>query len=263
VLLFILLAAVDQDALTVDVGGALACQEGDDFADLIGLCQAVHGACLAHGFLYMVGHSVEHLGLGSSRCHTVDGDALTTGFLCQGVGKTHNGCLGGSVVALTGIAAGSIGAHVNDTTVAVFTHLGIQTVGPVKDTVQVGVDNLQPLLLGHLVEDGIPGDGGVVDKDIYSAEFLHDLCDGCVYLVRVGHITLDGEGDTAQLLGSLAGCLVVVVYNGDAFDVFTDKDLCGGLAMPLPEPVITAILFFSIFFSPILVFGSGDCYLLT
>ena len=131
----VLLAAVDQNALTVDIGCAFTCQKCNDLADLVRLRQTVGGVVFAHGFLYVVGNSVEHLGLCCRRSHAVNSDTLAGGFLCQSVGKTYYSRFGGGVVALTGVAACCVGAEIDNAAVAVVTHLLIDTVRPVEDAV--------------------------------------------------------------------------------------------------------------------------------
>ena len=225
-----LFTAGDENALAVDVGCTLACQEGNDFPDLRGLAQTIHGVAGDHSLTNLIGYLAGHVGPGSTGSHAVDGDVLAAGFLSQGVGEADQSGLGSGVVALAGVAAGSGGAQVDDTAVVVVPHLGVYSVSPVEHTVEAGVDDLLPLLDGHLVEDGGAGNACVVHQDIDAAEALHNLGDSSLNALIVGNVALNGEGLGAQFFSGLAGSFVVVVHDGDAFDVLTDKDLCGGLA---------------------------------
>ncbi len=218
-----LLTTVDGDPLTVQVGCTLRCQEADDLAHLVRLCQTL-GGVVCHGFLDMLGNSKEHLGLCSAGSDAVDGDTLGSAFHCQCSGKADHSGLGSYVVALTGVATDSVGAHVDDTTVAVLTHLLVNGLSPVENTVQVDIHYLTPLVGGHLVEDSVTGDGSVIYQNVNAAETSRDLLDGGSDLVGLGNVALHGEINLTQLLSHLASGFVVIVDDGDTGYILPYKD---------------------------------------
>ena len=155
-------------------------------------------------------HCQEHFGVGSAGGDTVNGDVLAACFLGEGGGEANERCLCGCVVDLTGVALDGGGADINDTTVLIVAHLLINAVSPVEYTVEVGVDDLQPLLGGHLMEDSVTGDSSVVDQNIDAAETLHDLRNSSFYLLGIGNVAFDGESGRTQFLGGLAGSGIAV-----------------------------------------------------
>ena len=100
---------------------------------------------------------------------------------------------------------------------------------PVENAVKIGVDDLCPLLCGHLMEHAVTGNSGVVHQNIYTPEALHDLLSGGFHLLVFGDIALDGHGLFAQTLRHTASGLIVIVHDGNALDVLTIKNAGSGL----------------------------------
>src|SRR3546814_2479753 len=84
--------------------------------------------------------------------------------------------LGGGVVGLAVLALLAVDrTDLDDPAPLAFAHAFDHRAGDVEHRVEVGVDDLLPLLRAHLVEGAVAGDAGVVDQDVDRAELLPDL----------------------------------------------------------------------------------------
>jgi len=73
--------------------------------------------------------------------------------------------------------------------------------------------------VGHLVEEAVAGDAGIVDQDIDGAELILDLLDGPGTVIERADIALD-DGD-AQFSGRGLGSLDIAgIAGGDGHAVF-------------------------------------------
>ena len=99
---------------------------------------------------------------------------------------------------------GTDGDHAAELALA---HAGPDRVGHVEDAREVGVDDLFPLLRGHLVEHAVAGDAGVVDEDLDRAELGLDLGHARLAGVVIGHRPF--EGLDAGLVGEFPRRVVV------------------------------------------------------
>ena len=99
-------------------------------------------------------------------------------------------------------------------------------------TLQVDVDDGVPLLLGHVDEDAVPQDAGVVDQHVQVAERFHGAVDQALPAFPVGHVVGVGDGFAAHaldLVGHLLGRRAVVAAAVHRPTEVVDHDL-GALA---------------------------------
>jgi hypothetical protein len=89
-------------------------------------------------------------------------------------------------------------------------------------TLQVHVDDLVKLLLGHLAHGGVTSDAGVVDHDVERTKAVLGLSDQRLYVLRDGHIAdlTDGAVSDGELLGG----------GSDAFGVQVTEHHAGALS---------------------------------
>ncbi len=67
-------------------------------------------------------------------------------------------------------------------------------------TLQVDVDDAVPLLLGHVDENAVPQDAGVVDEDVEIAEGFDGGVDEPLAALPVAHVIGIGQSLAAHLL---------------------------------------------------------------
>src|SRR3546814_873068 len=121
----------------------------------------------------------------------VDGDAEARVLLRQGDGEAVHAGLGGGVVGLAVLALLAVDrADLDDPAPLAFAHAFDHRAGHVEHRVEVGVDDLLPLLRAHLVEGAVAGDAGVVDQDVDRAELLLDLAHHRLGVLGRGNVTL-------------------------------------------------------------------------
>src|SRR5690606_37283839 len=99
--------------------------------------------------------------------------------------------LGRGVVGLAVLALVSVDRRdLDDAAPLARAHALDHRAGHVVDRVEVGVDDLGPLLRGHLVERGVAGDAGVVDQDIDRTELVLDPAYQRLGAFRRAHVAL-------------------------------------------------------------------------
>jgi hypothetical protein len=149
-------------------------------------------------------HRANHLGVHVAGRDGVDRDALGRALLGQGLGEAVDAGLGGGVVDLAVLAGLAVdGADVDDAPEAALAHASMHRVSTVEAGAEVGVDDLVPLLVGHLVHGAVAGDAGVVDQDVDRPEVLLDLGDAGCDRVVVADVELVGR-DAVRSVNSCA-----------------------------------------------------------
>ena len=68
-----------------------------------------------------------------------------------------------------------------------------------KHGVEVGLDHLQPVLVGHLAQHVVARDAGVVDQHVEVAELLGHALDHRPGLLRIGEVGLGQQRSPAEL----------------------------------------------------------------
>src|SRR5699024_3814966 len=117
-----------------------------------------------------------HVGGNEARRHGVAGDVPRSQLPGGGLGEADDASLGGGIVNLAGITHDSgDGADVYDAAVAGAHHDGRHVADEVEGAFEVGVDDQVKVGLLHGGQQAVPGDAGVVDKNLYAAKVGLDL----------------------------------------------------------------------------------------
>jgi hypothetical protein len=134
-----------------------------------------------------------HVGADIAGADDVDGDAGARAFLRQRLGETDIAGLRGRVVRLPHLALLAVDrGDGDDAAELAVAHAGPERMRHVEDAVEVGADDLVPLLARHLVEHGVAGDAGIVDQHVDRAEIGLHLGDAGRAGVVVGDRPLVG-----------------------------------------------------------------------
>jgi hypothetical protein len=99
-----------------------------------------------------------------------------------------------------------------------FTEVQARGTGAVVDAVQVGRDDLVPLLHGGVEHTGVGGAAGIGDKDVDLAEVLDDVGHELLDFRVVGDIAFIGLGLDAVLVRQLFGVLFTALGSGRVCD---------------------------------------------
>src|SRR5271166_615041 len=158
------LAAVCRDRGAGDEAGVVAGQEHDAAPDLLGLAQAPdrdqrQDALVEHLLI----DRTDHLSGDVARADRVDRDTDASALLRQRLGEPQITCLCRRVIDLSSLPFLSVNRRdVDDTAKLPLTHARPDRVRHVEEAVEVGTDNLVPLLARHAVEHRVAGDPGVI-----------------------------------------------------------------------------------------------------
>ncbi len=160
----------------------------------------------------------------------------------RGLGHSHDPGLGRRVVGLADHAdLARHRRHVDDGATLVFPHDRRGQPDAVPRPLQVHVDDLIELLLGHLAHRRVAGDSGVVDHDVQAAEPIDGGRDEGLDVGGLRDVAPHRQRDitAAQLFGRDFGCLEVEVAehypcalgdeplrNGEAQTLCTTCDDC-------------------------------------
>ena len=89
----------------------------------------------------------------------------------HGLGKAHNGELAGHIRSRRGKRQQTFyGGQVDNMTKALFGHLLVSQQRPIKHTVQIHIQNLAPVIYGHVTQITCDGNAGVI-KNIVKPAF--------------------------------------------------------------------------------------------
>lgn len=210
-------AAIDIEGLAGDEIGEFHAEEGDGAADVHGGADAAEGSGGGPSAGVVTGLFLCAFDFDGAGGDAVDADAVFAEFDGGDFGELFHAALGGGVVdeAREGdlVAAG---ADIDDAAAAIVLHDTGGLLGAEEAALEVGIEDVVPLLFGEF-EERFPGlDAGVIDEDIEAAVIgddfgEHRLDGGGIADVSVG----DGGGDAegADLFGGgfCAGEVRVVV----------------------------------------------------
>ena len=123
-----------------------------------------------------MGTAMHHFGRDIAGADGVDGDALGGVLLRQRLGEADVASLRGRIIGLAHLALLAIDRRdVDDPAEAALAHAFDHRTAHVEQGIEVGVDDVVPLVRRHLVEHAVFGDSGVVDENIDRPEVLGDL----------------------------------------------------------------------------------------
>src|SRR5471030_3139948 len=142
---------------------------------------------------------------------------LAAPFLGHGLGHADNGSLSGGIAHLAGVAVdagdgGDIHHFAVDAAAFVLFFLGCAA-DKIRSGAQdaegrggVHVEHGVPLLVGHFLDDSVPGVAGIVDDDVDAAELVQCGLDDTRAEIRRRHVAEATDGVAAECL-----------YFGDGF----------------------------------------------
>ena len=128
----------------------------------------------------------------------VDADAAVGNFLRQGAGEGVDGAFGGAVghFAGGGVAAPD-GAEVDDDAFLAGEHLWQHGTGAVEGTMHIGVKEIEPFGVEHVLQQAVPTDAGAVDEHIDAAAVLAHGIDDELHLGRLANVALHADNVAA------------------------------------------------------------------
>ncbi|MNC08267.1 hypothetical protein D3C75_558480 [compost metagenome] len=137
------------------------------------------------GFTLCLGQFTGHIGIDEPRSHRVYRNRTRTDFARQSTAETFQAGLGGSVVYLACVAHGTHNrANTDNSAPTSFGHAAQNALGQAEQTVQIGIDNVVPLVVFHAHHQVIAGDTGIIDQNRRRTELLlnarQNTCHGLV-----------------------------------------------------------------------------------
>ncbi len=182
----------------VDPGRFLGHQEGDRVSDFLA-CRGARWGCRRRSWRALLRHRHHHVSGHVTGRDGVDGDAVGRVLACQRDGEAMHAGLGRGVIGLPVLALEAVDrADLDDPAPAALAHALDHRAGDVEHRVEIGVDDLVPLLGGHAVERGVAGDAGVVDQDFHRPQRRLDLADEGARVLGRGHVALE-QGNLVAL----------------------------------------------------------------
>src|SRR2546426_4325787 len=160
-------AAIDADVGAGDVAGLVGREESHYSRDFLGAREATHGNRGDDLLADLGADRLHHVGLDVARRDGVDRHALAHHFLRQRLGEARHAGLRRRIVGLAELALDRVDRRdIDDAAPAALHHAVDHLARDVEDAVQVGVDHLHPVLLGHALEHRVARDAGVVHQDV-------------------------------------------------------------------------------------------------
>src|SRR5215218_1588130 len=162
---------------------------------------AAHGYVLHHLLYELLEIQAEtgrglpgHLRLDKPGGYGVHRDAVAAELDSEGLGEALEARLGGRVVGLAAVAQSAGRGDVHYPAVSLFDHVPLRHPAAQKGPREVNVQDRPPLLVGHLVEEVVPGNTCVVDEDVEPAVALDRPLHGVLDLRAAGYVHAGREG---------------------------------------------------------------------
>ena len=166
-------AAGHGDDLAGDVAGLVADEVAGEACDFVGVGVTVHwhvGVEDGVGFFAELFH---HVGMDNAGCDGVDADAAVGHFLSQRAREGVDGAFGGAVADFaTGGVAAPDGADVEDDASLSGDHIRQHGAGAIEGAVDVGIEQIEPFGVEHVLQEAVPADAGAVDQHIDATPFF-------------------------------------------------------------------------------------------
>src|SRR5688572_17871729 len=181
--------AVHVPHLSGDVAGAGRGQEAHHLGDVGGFAEPSEGNRLPHLVLLFLVQGIGHRGPDVARRDRVDGHAARRELPGQGTGQTDDARLGGGVIGLAGVAHQSHHRGDVDDAAALLLEQGARGgAAAVERALEVRVEHLVPLQVGHAQEKAVARDSRVVDEDIETRHALQHGIERGLNLRLVGDV---------------------------------------------------------------------------
>ena len=188
----------------------------------LGLARSGNGDLLAeaHEFIevhaHTLGGGLRHIGFDEAGRDGVRGDTELAELDRPGLRDALDAGLGSGVVRLSAVALCRSGRHRDDAAELLFDHVGLHGLRHEESAAEVDGEDLVELLVGHLEQEVVAQDSGVVDQNGRRAEGLGDLLDRSVDRVLVGDVGFEAEGFAAGILDGGNGLVGGThIQNGD------------------------------------------------
>src|SRR5437773_4009478 len=160
-------SAIDADVGAGDVTGLVRCEEGHYRGDFLRPGEAPHRNRGDDLLADLGADRLHHVGLDIAGRHRVHRHAFAHHFLRERLGETGHAGLGRRIVGLAELALDRVHRRdVDDAAPAALDHAVDHLARDIEDAVEVGVDHLHPVLLGHALEHRVARDAGVVHQDV-------------------------------------------------------------------------------------------------
>ena len=164
--------------------------------------------------MHLLGQGLRHVGQDKARRNGIGSDAACAQFLGGRLHQSDNACFGGGVVRLPRVAVQPHDRRErDDRTCALAHHDRCNGMGEIERRLEVDMQDLVPLLLGHAQQEGVARDTRVVHHDVYASTKVREhLLHHRVRSLKVRRVAEVGFGLHAQrqrfgnhLLGRLGG----------------------------------------------------------
>src|SRR5258706_6438062 len=186
-------AAIYVDVGAGDVARFIGCEESHYRRDFLGTRQPSHRNRGNDLLADLGADRLHHVGLDVAGRHRVDRHALAHHFLRERLGEARHARLGRRIVGLAELAFDRVHRRdVDDAAPAALHHAVDHLPRDVEHAIQIGVDDLHPVLLGHALEDGDARDAGVVDEDVDRPDHRAHVVEHFRARVEVGDVALGG-----------------------------------------------------------------------
>src|SRR5215212_2133374 len=191
----------DVEDLSAHERGLLGGQVQDRRRHVLRPAAAAHGYILHHLLYELLEIQTEtgcglpgHLRLDKPGGDGVHRDAVAAELDGEGLGEPLETRLGGRVVGLAAVAQGAGRGDVHYPAVSLLDHVPLRHPAAQEGPREVNVQDRPPLLVGHLVEEVVPGNTCVVDEDVEPAVALDRPLYGVLDLRAAGYVHAGREG---------------------------------------------------------------------
>ncbi len=195
-------SAVHQDVSAGGIRGRIAGEVDIGTLQLLGLGIAAHGD---HRLPEILGLLVDEVG--ETSVDVAGGDAVDAGkvspLVGEGLGQVDapglGDIVGGLLLRVVGDMAGH-GSGDDEASGLAFLEVVADGFGAVEGSVEIGVDDLLPVLDGGVEDTVVGGPAGVGDEDIDLAEVFDDALDEFIHVVAVTDVAFISFGLDTEFL---------------------------------------------------------------
>src|ERR1700722_1007222 len=165
--------SIDNNGLTLDIRGGIGKQKRDNFCYLFRGARPLKRDLCKQRLALLLRYRAEHLCVYSTRNNRIDADLMGRCLPGKRFGKRDDACLGGGIVALTGIThnAGG-GGYVHNASITLAHHHPDGGSAAEIEAGQIGVHDHLPILHRHHAKVSITHKAGIVDKHVEAAMAL-------------------------------------------------------------------------------------------